>query len=392
MSSQSESAAAAPVAPTLLSLAEAARPGGPGADLVALLAGVCDLESVSGNERALADAVEHLLRAQPHLEVLRDGDCVVARTHFGRDRRVVLAGHLDTVPLTDPPNLPTRLVTDDDGTAYLWGRGTVDMKAGVAVMLALAVDLGRPGLEPTADLTFVFYDNEEVEAVKNGLGRLARNRPDLLAGDFAIVGEPSDGGIEGGCNGTIRVQVRTHGVTAHSARAWVGVNAIHLAAPILARLAAYEPREVDVDGLVYRESLGAVGIQGGIAGNVVPDSCVVTVNYRFAPSRSPQEAEEHLRELFEGFDVEVTDVAAGARPGLDAPLARAFADAVLAVTGGEPRPKYGWTDVARFSELGIPAVNFGPGDPLLAHKDDEQVPVAQLAASRDALRAWLLGG
>ena len=392
MSSQSESAAAAPVAPTLLSLAEAARPGGPGADLVALLAGVCDLESVSGNERALADAFEHLLRAQPHLEVLRDGDCVVARTHFGRDRRVVLAGHLDTVPLTDPPNLPTRLVTDDDGTAYLWGRGTVDMKAGVAVMLALAVDLGRPGLEPTADLTFVFYDNEEVEAVKNGLGRLARNRPDLLAGDFAIVGEPSDGGIEGGCNGTIRVQVRTHGVTAHSARAWVGVNAIHLAAPILARLAAYEPREVDVDGLVYRESLGAVGIQGGIAGNVVPDSCVVTVNYRFAPSRSPQEAEEHLRELFEGFDVEVTDVAAGARPGLDAPLARAFADAVLAVTGGEPRPKYGWTDVARFSELGIPAVNFGPGDPLLAHKDDEQVPVAQLAASRDALRAWLLGG
>ena len=392
MSSQSESAAAAPVAPTLLSLAEAARPDGPGADLVALLAGVCDIESVSGNERALADAVEHLLSAQPHLEVLRDGDCVVARTHFGKDRRVVLAGHLDTVPLTDPPNLPTRLVTDDDGTAYLWGRGTVDMKAGVAVMLALAVDLGRPGLEPTADLTFVFYDNEEVEAVKNGLGRLARNRPDLLAGDFAIVGEPSDGGIEGGCNGTIRVQVRTHGVTAHSARAWVGVNAIHLAAPILARLAAYEPREVDVDGLVYRESLGAVGIQGGIAGNVVPDSCVVTVNYRFAPSRSPQEAEVHLRELFEGFEVEVTDVAAGARPGLDAPLARAFADAVLAVTGGEPRPKYGWTDVARFSELGIPAVNFGPGDPLLAHKDDEQVPVAQLAASRDALRAWLLGG
>ena len=390
-----ENAPAAAMPQTLLTLAEAARPGGPGADLVALLAGVCDLESVSGNERALADAVEHLLRAQPHLEVVRDGDCVVARTAFGRDRRVVLAGHLDTVPLTDPPNLPTRLTADEDGTPVLWGRGTVDMKGGVAVMLALAVDLGRPGLEPPAmplvDLTFVFYDNEEVEAVKNGLGRLVRNRPDLLTGDFAIVGEPSDGGIEGGCNGTIRVEVRTHGVTAHSARAWVGVNAIHLAAPVLARLAAYTPREVDVDGLVYRESLGAVGIRGGIAGNVVPDSCVVTVNYRFAPSRSPQEAEAHLRELFEGFEVVVTDVAAGARPGLDAPLAQAFADAVLTVTGGAPRPKYGWTDVARFAELGIPAVNFGPGDPLLAHKDDERVPTVQLALCRDALRAWLLG-
>lgn len=375
----------------LLTLAEAARPGGPGEDLVALLAGVCDIPSVSGDERALADAVERLLSAQPHLDVVRDGDCVLARTTLGRERRVVLAGHLDTVPLTEPPNLPTRLTTDDDGTPVLWGRGTVDMKGGVAVMLALAADLGRPGLEPTADLTFVFYDNEEVEAVKNGLGRLARHRPDLLEGDFAIVGEPSDAGIEGGCNGTIRVEVRTRGVAAHSARAWVGVNAIHLAAPVLDRLAAYEPREVDVDGLVYRESLGAVGIRGGVAGNVVPDSCVVTVNYRFAPSRSPEEAEAHLRELFAGFEVVVTDVAAGARPGLDAPLAQAFAGAVLAVTGGTPRPKYGWTDVARFSELGMPAVNFGPGDPLLAHKDDERVPTAHLALCRDALRAWLLG-
>jgi succinyl-diaminopimelate desuccinylase len=369
----------------LLALAVAARPGGPGEDLVALLAAVCDIESVSGDERELADAVDVLLRAQPHLEVVRDGDCVVARTNLGRERRVVIAGHLDTVPLADPRNLPTRLV---DGE--LWGRGTVDMKAGIAVMLALAVDLGRPGVEPTSDLTFVFYDQEEVEAVRNGLGRLARHRPDLLEGDFAIVGEPSDAGIEGGCNGTIRVEVSTRGVAAHSARAWAGVNAIHLAAPILDRLAAYEAREVEVDGLVYRESLGAVGIRGGVAGNVVPDSCVVTVNYRFAPSLSPAGAERHLRELFDGFDVVVTDVAGGARPGLDAPLAAAFADAVLAVTGGSPRPKYGWTDVARFAELGIPAVNFAPGDPMLAHKDDERVPVAQLALCRDALRAWLL--
>ncbi|WP_423218999.1 succinyl-diaminopimelate desuccinylase [Xylanimonas ulmi] len=369
----------------LLTLAEAARPGGPGQDLVALLAAVCDIESVSGDEGPLADAVETMLRAQPHLEVLRDGNALVARTHLGRERRVVVAGHLDTVPLADPPNLPTRLV---DGE--LWGRGTVDMKAGLALMLALAVDLGRPGALPTCDLTWVFYDQEEVEAVRNGLGRLAQRRPDLLEGDFAIVGEPSDGGIEGGCNGTVRVEVRTRGVAAHSARAWVGVNAIHLAAPILDRLAAYVPAEVDVDGLVYRESMSAVGIRGGVAGNVVPDTCVVTVNYRFAPSRSVEEAVAHLRELFAGFEVEVTDAAGGARPGLDAPLAAAFAQAVLATTGGAPRPKYGWTDVARFAGLGIPAVNFAPGDPLLAHKDDERVPVAQLAPCRDALRAWLL--
>ncbi len=371
-------------------LAEAARPGEAGEDLVALLAAICDVESVSGDESALADAVEVLLRAQPHLEVLRDGNAVVARTHLGRDQRVVFAGHLDTVPLTTPPNLPTRLVEGESGLE-LWGRGTVDMKPGVAVMLALAAELGRPGVEPAHDVTWIFYDQEEVEAVRNGLGRLARHHPELLAGDFAIVGEPSDAGIEGGCNGTIRVEVSTRGVTAHSARAWVGVNAIHLAAPILGRLAAYQPREVAVDGLVYRESLGAVGIRGGVATNVIPDSCVVTVNYRFAPSLSPAAAENHLRDLFDGYDVVVTDVARGARPGLDAPIAAAFTAAVEAATGVSPRPKYGWTDVARFAELGIPAVNFGPGDPLLAHKDDEHVPVAQLARCRDALRAWLLG-
>ncbi|AEG43729.1 succinyl-diaminopimelate desuccinylase [Isoptericola variabilis] len=363
----------------------------PSSDLVGLLAAVCDIPSVSGAETALADAIEAVLRAQPHLEVVRDGDALVARTHLGRARRVVVAGHIDTVPLTtDPPNLPTRL----EGTgpdAVLWGRGTVDMKGGVTVMLALAVELGRPGREPAADLTWVFYDHEEVEAARNGLGRVARNHPELLAGDFAILGEPSEAGIEGGCNGTLRVDVRTTGVAAHSARAWTGVNAIHAAAPVLARLAAYEPRAVEVDGLVYREGMNAVGIVGGIAGNVIPDACTVSVNYRFAPSRSVEEAEAHVRELFDGFDVVVTDAAGGARPGLDDPLAAEFAAAVLATTGGVPRPKYGWTDVARFAELGIPAVNFGPGDPLLAHKDDERLPVGQLAACRDALRAWLLG-
>ena len=350
----------------------------PRGDLVALTRAICDVPSVSGDERALADLVETALRTAPHLEVLRDGDTLVARTHLGRAQRVVVAGHLDTVPIAD--NLPTRLVAGE-----LWGRGTVDMLGGVAVALALAVTLDAP----TRDVTWVFYDHEEVAAELNGLGRIVREHPDWLTCDFAVLGEPSNGGLEGGCNGTLRAEVRLTGVAAHSARAWVGVNAVHAAGEVLRRLEAYEPRAVDVDGLVYRESLGAVLISGGTATNVVPDSCVVTVNYRFAPSSSVADAEAPVRELFDGFDVVVTDAAPGARPGLDAPAAQEFAAAVLAVTGGAPAPKYGWTDVARFSELGIPAVNFGPGDPLLAHKDDERCPVAQLHSSYEALRVWL---
>ncbi|MBD3778993.1 MAG: succinyl-diaminopimelate desuccinylase [Micrococcales bacterium] len=352
------------------------------ADLTTLTARVCDIASVSGDEAALADAVEAALAAYPHLEVLRDGDTVVARTHLGRASRVVVAGHLDTVPVAD--NLPTRL-EGEGGDAVLWGRGTVDMKGGVAVQLALAASL----TEPTRDVTWVFYDHEEVDASLSGLGRVARRHPEWLAADFAVLGEPTDAGLEGGCNGTLRAEVRVTGVAAHSARAWTGVNAIHAAAPVLARLAAYEPASVEVDGLVYREGLNAVLIGGGVATNVVPDRCVVTVNYRFAPSRTVAEATAHVEDLFAGFEVVVTDAAGGARPGLDDPAAAEFAAAVLGVTGGAPAPKYGWTDVARFAELGIPAVNFGPGDPLLAHKDDERLPVAQLALCHDALRAWL---
>ncbi len=350
----------------------------PRGDLVALTRAICDVPSVSGDERALADLVEEALRSAAHLEVLRDGDAVVARTHLGRAQRVVVAGHLDTVPVAD--NLPTRVVGDE-----LWGRGTVDMKGGVAVALALAVALDAP----TRDVTWVFYDHEEVAADLNGLGRLVRNHPDWLACDFAVLGEPSNGGLEGGCNGTLRAEVRLAGVAAHSARAWAGVNAVHAAGEVLRRLEAYEPRSVDVDGLVYRESLNAVLISGGTATNVIPDGCVVTVNYRFAPSSSVADAQAHVRELFDGYDVVVTDAAPGARPGLDAPAAQEFAAAVLAVTGGAPAPKYGWTDVARFSELGVPAVNFGPGDPMLAHKDDERCPLAQLRTSYEALRVWL---
>ena len=345
-------------------------------DVVTLTRALCDIESVSGREGPLADAIEAALRPLRHLEVLRDGDAVVARTSLGRAERVVLAGHIDTVPLAGTPNLPTWVEGD-----LVYGRGTADMKGGVAVQLALAVAV----TEPVRDLTFVWYDGEEVESARNGLGRIARNHPDWLEAGFAVLLEPTSAAVEGGCNGTIRVEVTTRGVAAHSARAWMGHNAIHEAQTILGRLSAYERQEVEVEGLVYRESLSAVGISGGVAGNVIPDRCVVSVNYRFAPSKSVADAETHLRELFTGYEVEVTDAAGGARPGLDRPAARDF----VRLIGGEPLPKYGWTDVARFGELGVPAVNYGPGDPLTAHSDNEHVPASQIRECEQRLAAWL---
>ena len=346
-----------------------------------LTAALCDIESVSGGEREIADEIERTLSTAGHLTLVRDGDAVVARTTLGRGRRVIVAGHLDTVPVNR--NLPVRREVQD-GSEWLVGRGTVDMKGGVAVQLKLAAEL----VAPRSDVTWIWYDHEEVDAAKNGLGRLALNHPEFLNADFAILGEPSNGVVEGGCNGTLRVAVTARGVRAHSARSWAGVNAIHAAAPVLDALADYRPREVEVEGLRYREGVNAVGISGGVAGNVIPDECTVLVNYRFAPSRTGEQAVRHLEELFAGFDVTVLDLAEGARPGLDSVIAREFLDAV----GVEAAPKYGWTDVARFSALGVPAVNYGPGDPTLAHTDDERVPVAQLLDVEARLRRWLSGG
>ncbi|TAL40845.1 MAG: succinyl-diaminopimelate desuccinylase [Salinibacterium sp.] len=348
------------------------------ASSAALTRHLCDIESVSGNEGRIADAIEAALSPLAHLEVLRDGDAIVARTQLGRDTRVVIAGHLDTVPVNG--NLPVR-DESADGVDWLVGRGTVDMKGGVAIALKLAAELTAPAV----DVTWVWYDHEEVAAELNGLGRLVRGHPELLAADFAVLCEPTSAVVEGGCNGTARIDVRLRGVRAHSARSWVGANAIHAAAPVLAILADFEPAEVEVDGLVYREGLNAVGISGGVAGNVIPDEAVVTINYRFAPNRTADAAIAYLREVFAGFDVTVTDLAAGARPGLDAPLARQF----LAAVGGVAAPKYGWTDVARFAALGIPAVNYGPGDPLRAHTDEERVAVSEIEACERGLRAWL---
>ena len=343
-------------------------------DAVALTETLVDIESVSLNERPLADAIEAALRGLDHLEVTRIGNSLVARTNLGRGERVVIAGHIDTVPLND--NLPSR----NDGT-FLHGLGTCDMKGGVAVALKLAAGIS----EPNRDVTYVFYECEEIEAVHNGLRKIAGDRPDLVEADFAILMEPSGAGIEAGCQGTLRVDVRTTGERAHSARSWKGVNAIHKAAEVLRRLNEYDARRPVIDGLEYHEGLNAVLISGGVATNVLPDEAVVTVNYRFAPDRSEDEALDFVRSFFDGFDVTVTDSAPGALPGLEVPAAKAFVD----VVGGQVNPKFGWTDVARFTGLGIPAVNFGPGDPSLAHKQEEHVPIEQISRCEQILRTWL---
>jgi succinyl-diaminopimelate desuccinylase len=346
-------------------------------DVVTLTEQLVNIESVSRNELAIADAVECALTGLGHLDVTRRGNTVVARTHLGRGERVVLAGHLDTVPLNG--NLPAR----NDGT-HLHGLGSCDMKSGDAVILRLAATVP----EPVRDVTFLLYEAEEIESEHNGLTHLSAGDPDLMLADFAILMEPSNAVVEAGCQGTMRVEVTTHGERAHSARSWKGVNAIHRAAPVLERLTSYAARMPVIDGLTYHEGLNAVGISGGVAGNVLPDLCTVSVNYRFAPDRSEAEAEEFVRAFFEGYDVRVSDSAPGALPGLDRPAAKEFVEAV----GGTVNPKFGWTDVARFTALGVPAVNFGPGDPMLAHKQEEFVPLDQIRSCERALVAWLGGG
>jgi len=343
------------------------------ADPVELTAALVDIESVSGNEAAIADLVEQALTKLP-LEVIRDGNCVLARTQLGRERRVLLAGHLDTVPIAD--NVPSRR----DG-GLLYGCGTTDMKSGDAVLLHLAATV----TDPSYDVTYLLYDNEEVEAEKNGLNRLVRTHRPWFDTDLAILMEPTNAQVEAGCQGTLRAAVTLSGRRAHSARGWLGDNAIQAAAPVLAALAAYDARQVDIDGCVYREGLNAVHVAGGVAGNVIPDACTVTVNFRFAPDRSQEQALQHVQEVLAPYDVTLLDSAPGALPGLTAPAAAHFIEAV----GAKPMAKYGWTDVARFAGLGIPAVNYGPGDPNLAHTREEHVEVAQIGAVADVLRRYL---
>ncbi len=344
------------------------------ADPVALTRALVDIESVSGNERDIAEAVQQALRATAHLSVARSGNTVIARTSLGRPERVVLAGHLDTVPVAG--NLPSTL----DGEV-LYGCGTSDMKSGTALALWLAVTMP----DPRYDVTYLFYDCEEVDAARNGLRRVGQDHPSWLAADFAVLLEPTYGLVEAGCQGTLRVVVTVPGRRAHTARAWLGVNAIHAAGEVLERLSGYQPRTVLIDGCEYREGLVAVRIAGGVAGNVVPDGCRIEVNHRFAPDRSIEAAIEHVREVFHGYPVEVVDAAPGALPALDAAPAREF----LAAIGAPPVAKYGWTDVARFAAMGIPALNYGPGDPNLAHAPDERVELPRIRSAADTLRRWL---
>jgi len=314
----------------------------------------------------------------PWLEVTRVGENLVARTQLGRPLRLLLAGHTDTVP----PNHNERARLEGD---VCWGLGSCDMKGGVAVLAELA----RTVPQPAVDVTYVFYESEEIEAQYNGVERLFRERPELLAADAAVLAEPTGAQVEAGCQGTMRARLTYTGVRAHSARAWLGRNAIHRLAPTLTRLAAYRGRQVEIDGCLFREGLQAVAVEGGVAGNVVPDHASLTVNFRFAPDRTPTDAEAHVRDVVaagtdaDGF--EVTDMAPGAAPSLGHPLLTAL----LAAIGRPPEAKLGWTDVSRFAARGVPATNFGPGDPAWAHHADERVTRADLESVYAVLKDLL---
>ncbi len=351
-------------------------------DLLALTAELVDIPSVSFDEAAIVAHLEAELRAIPGLAVDRIGDNLVARTNLGRGHRLILAGHTDTVP---GDTSGSRLDGD-----VLWGLGTTDMKGGLAVMLELA----RVVREPAVDVTWVFYAREEVAIVHNGLRELFAEAPELLAGDVAILGEPTAGAIEAGCQGTMRLEVTLAGARAHTARPWMGRNAVHRLGALLTALEAYPHREPVVDGCRYREALQAVHVEGGVAGNVVPDSAMVRINHRYAPDRTGAEAEAHVREFLAPFldgdsdVVELVDHSPAAPPGLSHPLLRAITDRHRL----EVRAKLGWTDVAFFAEHGVPAVNLGPGEPTLAHTAGECLERAPLESCFSVLRDLLEHG
>lgn len=354
----------------------------PAGDLFALTAALVDVPSESYSEKLITDLIEADLSGAEHLSVERVGDNLVARTRFGLGRRILLAGHTDTVPAND--NAGARVDGD-----VLWGLGAADMKGGVAVMLTLARTLTAPAV----DVTYVFYAREEVNAADNGLLEVAAARPDLLEADVALLGEPTGGAVEAGCQGTMRLQVTLAGERAHTARPWMGRNAIHRLADVLAAVSAYEARRPVVQGCEYREALQAVAVSGGVAGNVVPDTATLTLNHRFAPDRTPEQAEQHVRSLLdpllEATDaVELTDVARAAAPGLDDPLVAAL----IRRSGAPVRAKLGWTDAAFFAARSVPASNFGPGDPRMAHTAGERVHRDELASVHAALEGLLTDG
>lgn len=350
--------------------------------LLELTATMVDIASVSFEEQAFADWVEEELKKIPGLEVTRVGDNVVGRTLLDRPYRLALGGHLDTVPVNN--NAEARI----DGTV-LHGLGSCDMKGGLAVML----DLARRVPDPAIDVTYVFYAREEVATIHNGLRELFDKTPELLQADMALLGEPTDAVVEAGCQGTMRVKVTMAGERAHTARPWMGRNAIHRLGSLLASLEGIEPRRPIIDGCEYREAIQAVFVDGGVAGNVVPDSASVTINHRFAPDRTPEQAEAYLRSVIEPFlddgdTCERTDCSPAARSDLRHPLMAAFVGKNDLIV----RAKLGWTDVAFFSEQGIPAANFGPGDATLAHTQQEHIDERPLLLTSMALENMLRSG
>lgn len=362
----------------------------PHADIVTLTAQLIDIPSVSRNEQQIADLVEVELRKCSWLSVERLNHNVIARTNLGRKSRVIIAGHLDTVPvggnekailLKAGQQLPSEgsTLTQD----VLFGLGSCDMKGGVAVALKAAILIS----EPVFDVTYIFYECEEIDSLSNGLTKIAAQNPQWLEGDIAVLLEPSNSTIEAGCQGTLRAEIRTSGIRSHSARAWMGKNAIHSLSDALALLSTYDSLSVEIDGLEYREGLNAVGISGGVAGNIIPDEAVLEVNYRYAPNRSAEEAVKFVKDFFSSYDVTILDNAAGAMPGLNQSVLQSLIERV----DGKVAPKFGWTDVARFSAMGVPAVNMGPGDASVAHARHEHVSIEQLIKCEELVIGWLNG-
>jgi len=291
---------------------------------------------------------------------------------------ILLAGHLDTVP--EQGNLPGRI---EDG--WVAGLGASDMKGGLAVMIELA-NWAAAGPEPELDVGFLFFVREELPADESALPRVFAEAPLVLESDLVVMLEPTDGEIHAGCLGNLNATLTFRGESAHSARPWQGVNAISLAVEGLAPVVAVPPLEVEVGGLTFVEVLSATQIRGGVADNVVPDTVEVRLNYRYAPSRTPEEAATRLRELVSA-EVEVTGNSPPAHVAAESPLVRRLRDAGnLALA-----PKQAWTPVAEFAQQGLDAVNFGPGATRYAHRRDERVEIAALVRCYEALRAFASG-
>lgn len=346
--------------------------------LVSSLLELLRIPSVTGDERALADA---LARRYRHEEVRRLGDSLIVGVEDPDRPNVLLVAHLDTVPPATsdgPPGLR-------DGRVV--GRGASDMKAGLAVAMDVFED---PALRAGPHNTLlVAYAREEGPNADNELGPLLAAAAELRDADLAIVLEPTDLEVQLGCMGALHAEVAFAGRAAHSARPWQGENALTAAAPFLAELHGLAPRDVTVDGLGYREVVVATQAWTGSARNVVPDRFTVNVNYRFAPDKGLEAAEARVRELVaDRAAVTVVDRAPAGRPFRDAPLVSRFLSAVGATMG----PKQAWTDVARFSEVGVPALNYGPGSTAQAHQAGEYVLVEDLLAARAGLARFLSHG